>query len=320
MSTKLSEKIKLMIIPCQENNWRPKLLAGKFLAYFLVFLLFLKIFTFPFLIYFQENIFFADITKSAIVNLINQKRGSLGFQLLKENPALDRAAMLKAQDMMQKGYFSHQSPEGISPWYWFSAAGYQYNIAGENLAIGFLDSAEVYKAWMDSPSHKANILNQNYQDTGIAVLKGDFNGKTTTVVVNLFGKMGTVFQKSAVPQKQEMTPEEKNRNIEVSPQKTADAESLNVVAGESVQGGKTPVAFSLLNFIAVNYYDLIQKIIYLSLVLVIVFLLINIFVRIDIQHPDLILKTLGFVALLLVFSAVDKITFINLIPHNFSIY
>ncbi|MFH0948677.1 MAG: hypothetical protein V1833_06765, partial [Elusimicrobiota bacterium] len=79
-------------------------------------------------------------------------------------------------------------------------------------------------------------------------------------------------------------------------------------------------AFTFLNFISVNYYDFIQKIIYLSLILVIIFLLINILVRIDIQHPDLILKTLGFVALLLVFSAVDKMTLINLIPHNFSIY
>ena len=118
--------------------------------------------------------------------MVNQTRQSVGLQPLAENSQLDRAAQLKAQNMVQDNYFDHTSPSGISPWYWFSQAGYNYKYAGENLAIGFFDSQEVYDAWLNSPSHKANILNPNYTEVGTAVLSG-FGSNNTIVVVQEFG-------------------------------------------------------------------------------------------------------------------------------------
>src|SRR6185436_7850636 len=99
---------------------------------------------------------------------------------------LNKAAMAKAQDMVKNGYFAHESPQGISPWYWFKQAGYVYKYAGENLAVGFVDSKTVYDAWFNSPSHKANLLNKNYTQVGTAIVSG-FDGNSI-VVVQEFGR------------------------------------------------------------------------------------------------------------------------------------
>ncbi|PIT94600.1 hypothetical protein COT96_03040, partial [Candidatus Falkowbacteria bacterium CG10_big_fil_rev_8_21_14_0_10_38_22] len=152
MVQKILSKFKLIFIPCKENRYRPKVLDTKFLLYYLIFLFTLKILIIPFIIYFPKSIFFAEITNNAIIEFTNQERQLTGLSFLKENPVLDQAAYLKAQDILEKSYFSHKSPEGISPWYWFKKAGYDYKFAGENLAIGFLDSEEVINAWYDSPS------------------------------------------------------------------------------------------------------------------------------------------------------------------------
>lgn len=163
-----------------------KFLQSKILLYSIIFLLVLKIFTVVIFVNFPQNIFFADITRIALINLVNQGRQEAGLQPLIENEKLDSAAKLKAEDMVQKEYFSHQSPEGTNPWYWFKAAGYNYKYAGENLAIGFFDSQDVYWAWLNSPSHKDNLLNSKYKEMGIAVLSG-FGPNNAIVVVQLFG-------------------------------------------------------------------------------------------------------------------------------------
>jgi hypothetical protein len=135
---------------------------------------------------FPQNIFFADITESSLENLVNQTRQSMGLQPLIENQKLSEAAKLKAQNMVENNYFSHTSPNGTTPWHWFSKVGYNYKYAGENLAIGFYDSSEVFDAWINSPSHRTNLLNPNYKEEGIAVLHG-FGPNNATVVVQLLG-------------------------------------------------------------------------------------------------------------------------------------
>jgi len=90
-----------------------------------------------FLIGFPQNEFYADLTKSSLVDLTNRNRATFNLPPLKESPQLDAAAYLKALDMEKNGYFAHTSPTGITPWYWFDQVGYNYRYAGENLAIGF---------------------------------------------------------------------------------------------------------------------------------------------------------------------------------------
>ena len=132
---------------------------------------------------------FADITHQDILVMINDIRQKNNLPILVENPKLDQAAYLKAQDMIDKNYFSHYSPQGISPWYWFDQVGYYYQYAGENLAMNFYNATEAFNAWMNSPLHRENILNRNYTETGIAVLTATIasTGERRTIIVQEFG-------------------------------------------------------------------------------------------------------------------------------------
>ena len=130
----------------------------------------------------------ADVVPKAIVELANYERAVQSLHSLAYSPALEAAARQKAADMALKGYFSHESPEGLTPWYWFKAAGYDFSYAGENLAVDFSDSVDVDRAWMNSPRHRANILNSNFTEIGVAMAKGNFEGRETTFVVQMFGR------------------------------------------------------------------------------------------------------------------------------------
>lgn len=130
----------------------------------------------------------AAVVASTLVDLTNTDRSVRGLVSLKINPLLVQAAQAKADDMATKGYFSHNSPDGTTPWYWFGTAGYDFETAGENLAIDFFESAEVESAWMNSPTHYANIVNESFTEIGIATAHGMYQGHQTTFVVQLFGK------------------------------------------------------------------------------------------------------------------------------------
>lgn len=180
-----------------------KILQNNVLLCFVVLLLALKVASIFVVINFPKNIFFADITKIALENFANETRMAVGLQSLTESKKLNLAARMKAENMVVNNYFSHTSPTGISPWHWFSKAGYTYKYAGENLAIGFFESEEVFNAWLNSPSHKANILNPNYKEIGTAVL-GGFGPNNSIVVVQEFGSISTQKQtavKTQLPQK-----------------------------------------------------------------------------------------------------------------------
>ena len=184
---KLIYNLKLLFLPCPENDHKIKFLHKNYFALCVIILICLKLFIIPIFIMFPQNVFFADISKIALINLINEERTKNNLCLLESNPILDNAAEYKAQDMLEYNYFEHTSPSGITPWHWFEKANYNYVFAGENLAIGFLESEEVYSAWMNSPSHKANLMNPDYKELGIAVIDGNFNGSQTSVIVQTFG-------------------------------------------------------------------------------------------------------------------------------------
>jgi hypothetical protein len=89
--------------------------------------------------------------------------------------------------MAEREYFAHYSPDGVSPWHWFDKAGYDYLHAGENLAVHFTESDAVVDAWMDSPTHRANIMNGLYTEIGVGTARGEYKGYPTLFVVQLFG-------------------------------------------------------------------------------------------------------------------------------------
>lgn len=129
----------------------------------------------------------SPFSKEDVVSQTNVLRSSLGFSTLKANPTLESAAWQKLQDMIGGQYFAHTSPSGISPWYWFDLSKYKYTYAGENLAIGFVDAKTTVDAWANSPSHRANLLNPNYKEIGIAIAPAKINNNTGYLVVQLFG-------------------------------------------------------------------------------------------------------------------------------------
>ena len=327
--------------------------------YYAAALLLLKLLVLPFLFSLSETVFFADLTKTSLVDLTNVSREQSGFQPLKENPILNQAAYLKAQDMIEKDYFAHYSPEGVSPWYWLEEAGYDYRLAGENLAIGFLESEQVHTAWMDSLSHKENILNAGYQEVGIAVLKGDFQGKETTLVVQFFATPRIMVPQEKAPLPSVVTAPEKSAeevsvreeeqreqgqateevvmvqgtqetSEDIWQEESADFLSTEEIKEEKVLADKdvekTP-ALLLFQFMTSDYYDLIQKIVYASLALIILFLIITVFCDIfiyhkfEIQYKDAISKTIGFAILWFVLLFLDKMIMIEIInPQAFMIY
>lgn len=127
------------------------------------------------------------ILPAVVVEKTNEARALIAAVPLKRSAVLDEAARLKAEHMSKSGYFAHYSPDGVSPWYWFEKVGYVYAHAGENLAIHFTDSKKVVDAWMDSPTHRANIESLNYLEIGVGTAKGNFEGHETIFVVQLFG-------------------------------------------------------------------------------------------------------------------------------------
>ncbi|MCA9363038.1 CAP domain-containing protein [Candidatus Kaiserbacteria bacterium] len=129
----------------------------------------------------------STVLPAVVVDLTNEERDDNAKAPLVRNSVLDQAAQMKAEHMAKEGYFSHYSPDGVSPWYWFNEAGYVYAHAGENLAVHFTDSAEVVEAWMKSPTHRQNIVNGVYTEIGVGTAKGKYEGYNTVFVVQLFG-------------------------------------------------------------------------------------------------------------------------------------
>lgn len=129
----------------------------------------------------------ASISNIEIVEWANHERTDRDIPPLKYNKKLERAAEEKAQDMFKKQYWAHYGPSNETPWQFISETGYQYTFAGENLARGFTDSTLIHEAWMNSQSHRDNILDAAYDEVGVAIVKGKLLGVETYLVVEMFG-------------------------------------------------------------------------------------------------------------------------------------
>jgi len=106
-----------------------------------------------------------------VIRLVNAERTSRGLPALTKNWQLSRVARYKSQDMILKGYFSHNSPTYGSPFDMMESFGLKFSSAAENIAYGQRTPAEVVKAWMNSPGHRANILSNSYTQTGVGAAK-----------------------------------------------------------------------------------------------------------------------------------------------------
>ncbi len=176
------------VLPNHRNNFRPHALRHRSLALISLLMLSVKIVTIA-VVTFGPVLpaLSSAITQANVAALTNQSRAANNLSGLTYNSKLEAAAQSKANDMLAKQYFSHVTPDNKQPWDFISAQGYAYQGAGENLGVGFNEAESLESAWMNSPGHRANILNSSFKEIGVGIAVGNFQGKQSTIVVQMFG-------------------------------------------------------------------------------------------------------------------------------------
>lgn len=107
--------------------------------------------------------------EGAVLAIVNNERAKAGCKALTVDGRLAAAARKHSADMVARHYFSHTTPDGVSMAQRINNEGYRWSTIGENIAAGQPNATDVMKAWMNSPGHRANILNCKFQQIGIGV-------------------------------------------------------------------------------------------------------------------------------------------------------
>lgn len=186
-STKIKKHFHKYFIPHEKNGYHPHFFRNTSLSALFVFSVFLLGISFGNFLFLDKTVLGANIATNVLVDMANNARVASGTQVLVRNPKLDLAASMKAEDMIRNKYFAHFSPDGTTPWYFMREAGYNFVYAGENLAINFFDSFDVQNAWMNSPTHRANLLNSKYKEIGMSTKEGMYQGANSIYIVQMFG-------------------------------------------------------------------------------------------------------------------------------------
>jgi len=262
--------LKKYFIPHERNDYKPHILRARATIFILGIVAAAEIlFLIQIFVIFPKVNFFGEILQSVLIQDTNVNRLADNLPGLKINPLLTQAAQLKAEDMASKNYFSHTSPDGLTPWYWFQKVGYNYSFAGENLAINFSDSQDAVNAWMNSPSHKANILNSNFTDIGIGISQGTYQNKQTIFIVQMFGRPSA-----------EIGP-----RLEPNNSKGVGTNAAGATPEVSAVQTQNPIVAAAVSPSARTKY-----IYFIILAIVLLALLLNVFVKIKFQHPRLIMN------------------------------
>jgi hypothetical protein len=316
--------LKNIFIPREGNDHRPHVLRPRAIGLVVAVLVVVQfIFFFATSYVLPRSRLFGIIEVSALTDGTNQARATDDISALQMSPLLQAAAQEKANDMAMNNYFAHTSPAGLTPWYWFNEVGYDFSRAGENLAVNFSDSGDVTAAWLNSPEHRANILDPHFTQIGIAVAQGTYNGHAATYVVELFGTpvagavaSNPVVQIAKAPVASAVKPP--STVATTAKQSTNTGEASVAVKGAEIQAGNVALATETIqapvpiaptagttqspqaNFVQrafANPTGSLDSVYYLVLLFFVVALGLNVFVRIRTQHPDVILG--GLVAILL---------------------
>ncbi len=291
-------KLKIYFIPGAENDHQPVILRrpatltilGVVLVVELVFLVGTQIVL-------PRSKLLGLVLPTVLVEETNQSRQADGENTLAVNNKLVAAAQQKANDMATRGYFAHVTPDGLAPWYWLDQAHYSYQAAGENLAVNFLDSRDVVNAWLNSPSHRANLLNGNFTEIGIATASGLFQGRPAIFVVQFFGRPSVAEAASVNRESRPLTAATGLR----APTVASGSLATTTAGTSSVKGAEvtTDQNISWLDRLLVQPGRLIGFIYFALAALVLIALVLNVFIKIRIQYPVLIINGLLLLVLIL---------------------
>lgn len=210
------------LTPSHTNNYRARVLSHGFLALFIFGFLVLSCVVMVGKQSHPEVLGISySITENELLEDTNIERVRNGLSPLTLNSQLSAAARQKANYMFEKNFWAHFAPDGTTPWSFIKSTGYEYVFAGENLAKGFTSSKDVVNAWMNSPSHKENLLSPKYKDIGFAIQEGRLTGEDTVLVVQMFAAPYSLSQTNPeveIPPSQEVASEiyEKAQNQQVS--------------------------------------------------------------------------------------------------------
>jgi uncharacterized protein YkwD len=131
-----------------------------------------------------------EITPENVLRVMNEYRAQEMLPPLDLEKRLNMAAGDRMRHMEEEGFWSHTSPEGLSPFTWVKVRAYQFSKVGENLATGFETARVLVESWMESPGHRANIMSPDFEDVGISIIDGSTQGPATgKSIVVMFGRL-----------------------------------------------------------------------------------------------------------------------------------
>ncbi len=140
-----------------------------------------------------------NITSDALLVATNKVRADNGVSAVTINGQLSSSSVAKCNDMVQRNYWAHNTPDGKQPWTFVDAAGYKYAKSGENLGYGFKSSSDVVTGWMNSLPHRQNLLDKTFTEVGFGICKSNsyVGFGAQTIVVQHFGEPAPKYQPKA---------------------------------------------------------------------------------------------------------------------------
>ncbi len=194
------EHLKHFFIPHEGNNYHPHILHTKRAIFYSVFFVGIKALVFLFVMFIPSVVFVVpDILakeESKLLTLTNNLRIERGIAPMSARVPLHVSSDLKATDMADLHYFSHTNPNGYRLSHYLSLAGYNYETAGENLAMGFSSAEEIFSSWVKSPTHYANLIDPDFKEFGVSMESGTYNDLDTVYVAQHFGSPKIVVPKA----------------------------------------------------------------------------------------------------------------------------
>lgn len=204
----MKKHFKDFFIPHAENNYHPHLLHTKRAAVYSAFFFATKIIIVGTALLIPVQVFVSPdmLAKQErqLVQMTNTLRSLEGVEILEEDERLVQSSGRKTQDMIDHAYFSHVGPDGHDLDYFLSLSGYAYDIAGENLAMGFDSAERMFAAWLASPSHYSNIVDSDFEDIGINLRGGIYNGEPIVFAAIHFGTPETTRRPVAIERVQDV--------------------------------------------------------------------------------------------------------------------
>ena len=224
-------------LPHKDTHQKARLISWEALLIYILFFISLQV-IFSVVSYAKPGILgiSSNIDQKRLIELTNTERAKSGLAAVSENSTLNQAAYAKAKNMFEENYWAHFAPSGKTPWDFILGVGYKFSYAGENLAKNFSTSEEVVGAWMNSPSHKDNLLSSKYKEIGIAVVDGILDGQQTTLVVQMFGSSSSFVAKAEVaPPQPTATPAQTSLTLQTQPPATPIPQPQITISGEEVK-------------------------------------------------------------------------------------